>query len=121
MRDKIEEIIAKTAPKPKFQLIRLEKVEDWIAYTSNIIQTLGFKVSATWRLSWGDRLYYIIEGALGPLHTPETKIRIVTRVEDKDEKRLVEYYIQNVVKYWIRDITLDRFLNEVINDALMRW
>lgn len=112
MRDKIEEIIATVTPKQTFQLTKLERVEDWIAYTSNLIQTLGLKVSATWRLVWGDRLYYIIDGI-----TPnKTEIRIMTRVEKRDEKTLAEYYIQNVVRYWIRDKTFDEFLKEI-----MRW
>jgi len=36
LRDRIEEIIAKTAPKPKFQLTMLERVEDWGAYISKL-------------------------------------------------------------------------------------
>jgi hypothetical protein len=111
MRDKIEEIVSQTQPRIRFQLVRLEKVEDWVAYT-NIIQTLGLKVSAAWRLVWGDRLYYIIDGI-----TPnKAEIRIMTRVEKRDEKTLAEYYIQNVVRYWIRDKTFDEFLKEI-----MRW
>jgi len=111
LRDKIEEMIAKTTPKPKFQLTVLERIEDWIAYISNF-QTLGLRVSAAWRLVWGDRLYYIIDGI-----TPnKTEIRIMMSVEKRDEKTLAEYYIQNVVRYWIRDKTFDEFLKEI-----MRW
>jgi hypothetical protein len=122
MRDKIEEIIAKTAPKPKFQLIRLEKVGDWVAYTNNLIQ-LGFKVSGfAWRLGWGERLYYIMPMYLGPAdYAVDVKVRVLVRVEDKDERQLAEYYIQNVLRTLIRDKMLDEFLNEVIGDALMRW
>jgi hypothetical protein len=53
MRDKIEQIITTVPPKLRFQLTVLERVEDWIAYISNIVQTLGLKVSAGWRMTWG--------------------------------------------------------------------
>jgi hypothetical protein len=110
MRDKIEEIVSQTQPRIRFQLVRLEKVEDWVAYT-NIIQTLGLKVSAAWRLFWGGILYYIIDGT-----TPNEAIRIMIRVKDKDEQYLTEYYIQNVIRHWIRDKAFDEFLKEI-----MRW
>jgi hypothetical protein len=119
MRDKIEEIIAKTAPKPKFQLIRLERVEDWIAYTNNLIQ-LGFKVSGfAWRLNWGERLYYIVPMYLGPADQ-DIKVKVLTTVEKRDEKHFAEYYIQNVLRMPLRDKMLDEFLNDVMCDALMR-
>jgi hypothetical protein len=126
MRDKIEQIIATVTPKLRFQLTVLERVEDWVAYTSNLIQTLGLKVSAGWRITWGDKLYYIIEGAretkigimtrFGLHRIPETKFVIVSMIESKDEKRLAEYYIQNVIRHWIRDKAFDEFLKEI-----MRW
>jgi hypothetical protein len=40
----------------------------------------------------------------------------MTRVEKRDEQYLTEYYIQNVVRYWIRDKAFDEFLKEI-----MRW
>jgi len=115
MGDKIEEIVSRTQPRIRFQLVRLEKVEDWVAYT-NIVQTLGLKVSAAWRLFWGGILYYIIDGT-----TPNEAIRIMIRVKDKDEQYLAEYYIQNVLRMPLRDKMLDEFLNEIIDNALMRW
>jgi hypothetical protein len=122
MRDKIEEIIAKTAPKLKFQLTVLEKVEDWVAYISNL-QLQGFKVSGfAWRLSWGERLYYIVSMYLGPAdHAVDIMVRVLVRVEDKKQKELAEYYIQNVLRTLIRDKMLDESINDIINNALMRW
>jgi phosphomannomutase len=108
IRDKIEEIVSRTQPRIRFQLTMLEKVEDWIAYISNL-QTLGFKVSATYRLYWGGRLCYIIDGT-----TPN--VRIMIRVKDKDEQYLAEYYIQNVIRHQLRDKAFDEFLKEI-----MRW
>jgi|GEM_PF-5897295 len=122
LRDRIEEIIAKTAPKPKFQLTMLERVEDWVAYISNL-QLQGFKVSGfAWRLSWGERLYYIVPMYLGPAdYAVDVKVRVLVRVEGKKQKVLAEYYIQNVLRTLIRDKMLDEFLNEIIDNALMRW
>jgi hypothetical protein len=47
---------------------------------------------------------------------PETKFIIVSMIESKDEKQLAEYFIQNVLRTFIRDKGFDEFLKEI-----MRW
>jgi hypothetical protein len=118
MRDKVEEILCKAKPRVRFQLIKLEGVEDWIAYAYNL-QTMGFKTIGAWRLSWGDRLYYIIPMYFGPAESPE-KIRIIVECQ-KSEKGLAEYFIQNVLRTFIRDKMLDELINDFLDNTLMRW
>jgi len=111
-RDKIEQIIATKTPTISFQLVRLVKLEDWIAYIQNLI-TLGLKVSAVWRMVWTNRLYCIVQGTFGA-----TKMRMITEVKD-NERELAYYFVANILRFPIRDKGIDEILMENSNDMLM--
>jgi hypothetical protein len=58
---------------------------------------------------------------LGPAdYAVDVKVMVLVRVEDKDERQLAEYYIQNVLRTFIHDKMLDEFINDFLNNTLMR-